>query len=305
MSSSGCVLGRAKTANPKPAQRLHPALQRARHRRDVGEHARLDVGRVRARAGSPAPSTNQAAMASNRGREAAVGRAPMTVDRVMSMFGASQMSRSRAGCGRGRRPRRRRPDRQGPGRACRPGQGRRGCRTREQSAAPAPAAGAVGGAGAGAVGGRRGGPAGAVARRPGRRPITRRGDRARRRPPARTGRRRRPAPRRTQPGISSAGIGCPSSQPWARSQPAARTIRRCSGVSTPSATERMPSVRVRPTIAARTAPVSPADGLLGGGEQRAVDLQRADRQREQLRQRGPARCRSRRSPRGRRSCAAR
>src|SRR5690348_11349572 len=43
---------------------------------------------------APAPSTNHRAMASNRGREAGDGRAPMTLESVMSMLGASHTSRS-------------------------------------------------------------------------------------------------------------------------------------------------------------------------------------------------------------------
>ena len=226
-----------------------------------------------------------------------MGRAPITVDRVMSMFGASQMSRSSAGCGRpsaahrcglGHGSRRRGVKAVGhgsslPRRRVRVGARRLRCR----------------------LDAGRGGPAGAVARRPRGARITRPGAAAH----AGDGQGAEVAAgvlhaRAPSPGPPSAGMGWPSSQPCARSQPAARTIRRCSGVSTPSATERMPSVRVSPTIAASTAPVSPADGLLGGVEQRAVDLQRADRQREQLRERGPAGAEVVDRPRGRRSCAA-
>ena len=171
------------------------------------------------------------------------------------------------------------------------------------------------GAPAGAAGPspRTGGPAGAVARRTRRRasrpargpacgpacePAWVPGVLTVRRPPRRRGRRprrrcgRRPRRRRgtrcTQPRICSAGIGCPRSHPWTRSQPASRTSRRCSGglhalghrPDAQGAGERHDRGQDRAGVT--------GGHPLGGGEQGPVDLQRADRQRQQLGQRGPA-----------------
>ena len=87
-SSSGPSLGRAKTAYPK--DRIASTQPRMDTAPPGGTLANTQPSTSR----EPASVTSHRATASKRGRDAGVGRPPITLASVMSMFGASQTSRS-------------------------------------------------------------------------------------------------------------------------------------------------------------------------------------------------------------------